>query len=52
MRNKYSGVCYRCKKHVNVGDSHFERFQGGWRVQHSICAITSRSHKNSEYESK
>jgi len=42
MRNKYPGICYRCKKRVEVGDGHFERYKGGWRVQHASCAIKNR----------
>ncbi len=34
MRNKYSGVCYRCKLDVPTLAGHFERHNGGWRVRH------------------
>lgn len=43
MRNKYPGICYRCAKDVVPGHGHFERFKGGWRVQHASCAIKYRS---------
>lgn len=39
MRNKFPGVCYRCKIVVDAGAGHFERHLGGWRVQHVGCAI-------------
>lgn len=43
MRNKYSGICYRCGKIVEIGEGHFERIIGkGWRVQHAQCAIKYR----------
>lgn len=41
-RNRYAGTCYRCKKTVPPGEGHFERFAGGWRVQHASCAIEMR----------
>lgn len=42
MRNSHPGLCYRCKKWCVAGDGHFERFGGGWRVQHATCAIEHR----------
>lgn len=42
MRNSYPGTCYRCNGHVAAGEGHFERFRGGWRVQHATCAIEMR----------
>ena len=42
MRNKFPGNCYRCGGHVDPGAGHFERFRGGWRVQHAECAIECR----------
>lgn len=42
MRNRYPGTCYRCSTHVPAGEGHFERFRGGWRVQHATCAIEMR----------
>lgn len=42
MRNSYPGTCYRCKTRVLAGDGHFERFRGGWRLQHATCAIEHR----------
>ena len=42
MRNKHKGICYRCGKVVEVGGGHFERYKGGWRVQHASCAIKYR----------
>lgn len=41
-RNAYPGPCYRCGATVQSGDGHFERFRGGWRVQHADCAIKHR----------
>ncbi len=35
MRNKYKGICYKCGKVVEAGKRHFERYKGGWRVQHA-----------------
>lgn len=45
MRNKYPGVCYRCKTQVGAGEGHFERHAGGWRTQHAQCAIEARLSK-------
>lgn len=42
MRNKYGGNCYRCNQWCAPGDGHFERHNGGWRVQHAECAISHR----------
>lgn len=42
MRNRYAGTCYRCGKLCAAGDGHFERFGGGFRVQHAECAIKYR----------
>lgn len=42
MRNRFPGQCYRCQEHVPAGEGHFERFAGGWRVQHAACAIEHR----------
>lgn len=42
MRNKYSGICYRCGENVPPGEGHFERFRGSWRTQHASCAIKFR----------
>lgn len=42
MRNRYPGICYRCGKKVKAGDGHFERYAGGWRVQHAKCAVKER----------
>ena len=42
MRNRYPGPCYRCGETVAAGEGHFERFVGGWRVQHVTCAIEFR----------
>jgi len=36
-RNAHPGACYRCGEWVKAGDGHFERYSGGWRVQHSKC---------------
>jgi len=42
MRNKFSGICYRCGEVVAEGAGHFERYFGGWRTQHAECAIAFR----------
>lgn len=42
MRNKFGGVCYRCRKYVAPGEGHFERYRGGWRVQHVSCCLIKR----------
>lgn len=45
--NQYPGTCYRCTKWVAKGEGYFERARKiGWRVQHTICAITGRDMKN------
>lgn len=43
MRNRYAGMCYRCGKHVPEGAGHFERHQGGWRVQHASCVLKHKA---------
>lgn len=46
-RNKYPGICYRCKKVVAKGAGHFERTKDrGWQVQHAECAIKHREKKS------
>ena len=56
MRNKHSGVCYRCGKHCEAQAGHFERYQGGWRIQHADCAKqwrgTDREHTRPWYTVK
>lgn len=42
MRNRHPGTCYRCGEHCAAGQGHFERRNGGWRVQHATCAIENR----------
>lgn len=44
MRNKFPGVCYRCKTRVEKNEGHFERLKNtkGWRLQHADCAIKYR----------
>jgi hypothetical protein len=39
VRNKHGGTCYRCNGWCDPGEGHFERFRGGWRVQHATCAV-------------
>jgi hypothetical protein len=46
MRNKYGGVCYQCQKWVPPGEGHFERYRGGWRVQHVACCLVHRDGLN------
>lgn len=36
MRNKFAGYCYKCGLFVAAGTGHFERHNGGWRVQHAL----------------
>lgn len=48
MRNKHPGRCYRCGQWCAAGDGHFERFAGGWRVQHASCAINFRGTSDPE----
>ena len=38
MQNKFPGICYRCGKKVGKSQGFFERYRGGWRVQHGPCA--------------
>ena len=45
MRNRYPGICYQCKKTVEAGEGHFERYKGGWRTQHAECCIKARKIK-------
>ena len=42
MRNRFSGICYRCFEVVDKGDGHFEKYKGKWLVQHYFCAIKYR----------
>lgn len=50
MRNKYPGICYRCRTRVEVGEGHFERFRQGWRTQHATCAIECRGQPDAPRE--
>lgn len=45
MRNRYSGICYRCNIEVKPQEGHFERYRGGWRTIHADCAIKQRTEK-------
>lgn len=47
MRNRYGGQCYFCGAYVEKGQGHFERYQNGWRVIHSICVLEMRKVKES-----
>lgn len=40
-RNKFAGDCYKCGTRVEVGDGHFERHNGKFRVQHATCVTRS-----------
>ena len=50
MRNRYPGMCYRCKRPVAAGDGHFERIRSEhrkpgdpkWLLQHAVCAVEFR----------
>lgn len=42
MRNRFSGICYRCGERVEKQEGHFERTKGGWLLQHAECAIEYR----------
>lgn len=57
MRNKFKGVCYLCGLEVKIGQGHFERHKGRFRVKHSLyssvntetCTEASiRAHKKEE----
>ena len=37
MRNRYTGVCYKCGCNVPPGYGFFERHKGRWRVQCVKC---------------
>lgn len=50
MRNRFAGPCYRCTETVPAGAGHFERFRGGWRVQHAACAVEHRGTPDPERE--
>ena len=49
MRNKHPGKCYRCGDLVKKGQGHFERHQGGWRLQHASCAIKFREAQHNDF---
>ena len=51
-RNSYPGTCYRCGEWVKAGDGHFERYSGGWRVQHSKCTNRHRKAEAPKPEQK
>lgn len=42
MRNRYPGTCYWCGKRVEIGEGHFERHNGRWRVIHAECVFEQR----------
>jgi hydrogenase maturation factor len=48
MRNKYPGICYRCKKFVPKNEGHFQRHKGTWLLQHASCAIEVKEKKESK----
>lgn len=37
MRNRYTGICYKCGKEVPPGYGFFERHNHKWRVQCVSC---------------
>ena len=41
-RNQYPGTCYHCKGNVPKGGGFYERFMGGFRVQHDTCCDKAR----------
>lgn len=48
MRNRFKGICYRCKKVVEVGDGHFERRTKPvrhWVTIHAQCVFNQRKEK-------
>ena len=53
MRNRFSGYCYFCTKHVPVGAGHFEKRQDakGFRVIHADCIFKQREIKLEKCES-
>lgn len=48
MRNRFPGPCYRCSHLVKAGEGHFERYSGGWRVQHADCALRHQSARSQD----
>ena len=52
MRNKYPGICYKCNNVVAAGDGHFERYNGGWRVQHAKCVKNRMEFTNVGFQKK
>jgi len=42
MRNRHGGSCYKCGEWVSPGTGHFERHNGGWRVQHALVSGDGR----------
>lgn len=54
MRNRFPGICYRCGRHVEAQQGHFESVTkahrerwpklglGKWLTQHAECAIKYR----------
>lgn len=52
MKNRYPGTCYRCGRHCGVGEGLAEKFQGGWRVQHAICAAVAEEADPREREKR
>jgi hypothetical protein len=48
VRNRFGGTCYRCQEWCAPGEGHFEKYSGGWRVQHASCAIRFRGQPDDE----
>jgi len=46
MRNKYGGICYKCRIFVPPGQGFFERYQGRWRVHHIKCVKVNQKQMN------
>lgn len=45
MRNKYSGLCYRCGEIVEKGQGHFEKNAkppAKWKLQHASCCLKAK----------
>ena len=48
MRNRFAGICYRCRGNVAIGEGYFERHGHGWRTQHVVCSKNAKIEKDNQ----
>ena len=42
MRNKYPGICNKCKDKVNQREGNFIKIKETWQLLHAICLKKSK----------